>query len=123
MEKKSCTKGESLRRVNISHQKASQYELMAANPKANNQYTNSTRDTGVPSKIQKCNPTAVSQSTDLELSDSDVAKFEELMKALPKASYDRGNQYTGGKTTAMSDSLKPKNEVIKDAGVYTKANG
>ena len=27
------TKGESLRRVNISHQKASQYELMAANPK------------------------------------------------------------------------------------------
>lgn len=47
-------------------------------------------------------------------------RLGELMKALPKASYDRGNQYTGGKTTALSDSQNSKTQTIKDAGFTPK---
>ena len=42
------------------------------------------------------------------------------MQKVPKASYDRGNQYTGGKTTSVSVSQKAKTEVIKEAGFTQK---
>ena len=42
------------------------------------------------------------------------------MQDLPKASYDRGNQYTGGKTTVVSNSQKSKTEVIREAGFTPK---
>lgn len=48
------------------------------------------------------------------------ARIGELMARVPKASFDRGNQYTGGKTTAVSNSQKPKSEVIKEAGFTPK---
>lgn len=47
-------------------------------------------------------------------------RIGELMREVPKASHDRGNQYTGGKTTSVSDSQKPKVEVIREAGFTPK---
>ena len=44
----------------------------------------------------------------------------ELTKAIPKAPPDRGNQYTGGKPTALSQSQKSKSEVITDLGFTPK---
>lgn len=47
-------------------------------------------------------------------------KIGELMAKVPKASFDRGNQYTGGKTTPLSSSQKPKTQIIKEAGFTPK---
>ena len=47
------------------------------------------------------------------------AKIGEMMKDIPKASHDRGNQYTGGKKTFMSDS-QTKTETITAAGFTPK---
>lgn len=47
-------------------------------------------------------------------------RIGELMAKIPKASHDRGNQYTGGKTTAVSDSQQTKTEIIKNAGFTPK---
>ena len=44
-------------------------------------------------------------------------KLGELTAAMPKASADRGNQYTGGKSTSVSNSQKPKAEALKEAGI------
>ena len=46
-------------------------------------------------------------------------RIGELMAQVPKASYDRGNQYTGGKTTPLSDS-QTKTQVIEAAGFTPK---
>lgn len=43
-----------------------------------------------------------------------------LTAAMPKASHDRGNQYTGGKQTTVSDSQKPKTEALKEIGISEK---
>lgn len=47
-------------------------------------------------------------------------RIGELTKAIPKAPADRGNQYTGGKPTALSQSQKSKSEVITDLGFTPK---
>lgn len=47
-------------------------------------------------------------------------RIGELTKQIPKASADRGNQYTGGKSTALSNSQKSKSEVIQDLGFTPK---
>ena len=47
-------------------------------------------------------------------------RIGELTKAIPKAPPDRGNQYTGGKPTALSQSQKSKTEVITDLGFTPK---
>lgn len=47
-------------------------------------------------------------------------RIGELTRAIPKAPADRGNQYTGGKTTALSNSQKTKSEVITDLGLTQK---
>ena len=47
-------------------------------------------------------------------------RIGELTKAIPKAPPDRGNQYTGGKPTALSQSQKSKSEVITDLGFTPK---
>ena len=47
-------------------------------------------------------------------------KPEEMTKAIPKASADRGNQYTGGKATTLSGSQKSKPETILDLGFSPK---
>jgi DNA modification methylase len=46
-------------------------------------------------------------------------RIGELMAKVPKASHDRGNQYTGGKSTLVSGS-QTKTEVIKAAGFTPK---
>ncbi len=51
--------------------------------------------------------------------DADI-RLGELTKAIPKAPQDRGNQYTGGKTTALSGSQKTKTEVIQSLGFTPK---
>ena len=53
------------------------------------------------------------------LLDAEV-RIGELTKAIPKAPPDRGNQYTGGKPTALSQSQKSKSEVITDLGFTPK---
>ena len=53
------------------------------------------------------------------LLDAEV-RIGELTKAIPKAPPDRGNQYTGGKPTALSQSQKSKSEVITDLGFTQK---
>lgn len=53
------------------------------------------------------------------LLDAEV-RLGEMTKRIPKASPDRGNQYTGGKTTALSDSQKPKSETIRELGFTPK---
>ena len=47
-------------------------------------------------------------------------RIGELMANVPKASPDRGNQYTGGKSTTVSNSQKPKSEVIRDTSLTQK---
>lgn len=47
-------------------------------------------------------------------------RLGEMTKEIPKASPDRGNQYTGGKTTPLSVSQKPKSEAIRDLGFTPK---
>ena len=53
------------------------------------------------------------------LLDAEV-RIGELTKAIPKAPPDRGNQYTGGNPTALSQSQKSKSEVITDLGFTPK---
>ena len=53
------------------------------------------------------------------LLDAEV-RIGELTKVIPKAPPDRGNQYTGGKPTALSQSQKSKSEVITDLGFTPK---
>ena len=53
------------------------------------------------------------------LLDAEV-KLGDLMKQIPKATHDRGNQYTGGKSTAVSVSQKTKAEVIENLGFTQK---
>ena len=53
------------------------------------------------------------------LLDAEV-RIGELTKAIPKAPPDRGNQYTGGKPTSLSQSQKSKSEVITDLGFTPK---
>ena len=43
-------------------------------------------------------------------------RIGQLMQSVPKASYDRGNQYTGGKDPAVGNSQKSKREVIEESG-------
>ena len=47
-------------------------------------------------------------------------KIGELMQSVPKVSYNRGNQYTGGKSTPLSNSQKSKAAIIKDSGFTQK---
>lgn len=47
-------------------------------------------------------------------------RMGELTKAIPKAPADRGNQYTGGKTTPLSDCQKTKAEAVRDLGFSAK---
>lgn len=44
-------------------------------------------------------------------------RMGELIRAIPKASHDRGNQYTGGKSHHGENSQKPKSEVVKESGI------
>ena len=44
-------------------------------------------------------------------------RMGELIREIPKASFDRGNQYTGGKSHHDENSQKPKSEVIKESGL------
>lgn len=44
----------------------------------------------------------------------------EMTRCIPHAPADRGNQYTGGKTTPLSVSQKPKKEVIAELGFTPK---
>ena len=53
------------------------------------------------------------------LLDAEV-RIGEMTKAIPKAPPDRGNQYTGGKPTALSQSQKSKSEFITDLGFTPK---
>lgn len=47
-------------------------------------------------------------------------RLGEMTKAIPKAPPDRGNQYTGGKTTALSDRQKTKTDTVRDLGFTPK---
>ena len=47
-------------------------------------------------------------------------RLGEMTKAIQKAPADRGNQYTGGKTTSLSISQKTKAETVRDLGFSTK---
>lgn len=47
-------------------------------------------------------------------------RLGEMTKSIPKAPADRGNQYTRGKTTALSISQKTKTEVVQDLGFSPK---
>lgn len=47
-------------------------------------------------------------------------RLGEMTKAIPKASADRGNQYTVGKPTVLSDSQKPKSEAVRELGFTPK---
>ena len=44
-------------------------------------------------------------------------KIGELIREIPKASFDRGNQYTGGKSHCGENSQKPKSAVLKENGI------
>ena len=48
------------------------------------------------------------------------AKIGEMMKDIPKASHDRGNQYTGGKDSTVGNSQSAKINTIESAG-FTKS--
>lgn len=47
-------------------------------------------------------------------------RLGEMTKEIPKAPADRGNQYTGGKTTVLSNSQKPKADAIHELGFTPK---
>lgn len=47
-------------------------------------------------------------------------RLGEMTKAIPKAPADRGNQYTGGKATPLSNSQRPKSEAVRDLGFSPK---
>lgn len=53
------------------------------------------------------------------LLDAEV-KLGEMTKNIPHASADRGNQYTGGKTTALSHSHTSKKDAITEMGFSPK---
>lgn len=53
------------------------------------------------------------------LLDAEV-RLGEMTRHLPKASPDRGNQYTGGKTTVLSDSQKSKTVTVRELGFTPK---
>ena len=44
-------------------------------------------------------------------------RMGQLTAMIPKASHDRGNQYTGGKVTTVEHSQKPKEEQLTDIGL------
>lgn len=47
-------------------------------------------------------------------------RLGEMTREIPKAPADRGNQYTGGKTTPLSVCQKTKSETIRDLGFSPK---
>lgn len=53
------------------------------------------------------------------LLDAEV-RIGELFKAMPKASHDRGNQYTSGKATPVSPSQTTKQTTIEKLGFHKK---
>ena len=44
-------------------------------------------------------------------------RMGEMLREIPKASYDRGNQYTGGKFASVRSSQKPKSDVLAEIGI------
>ena len=47
-------------------------------------------------------------------------RLGEMTRAIPKASHDRGNQYTSAKTTVLSSSQKPKTAAVQELGFSPK---